>query len=194
MYTVSLHAKAEFWTLFPPCILPHCRVYRFSCSSPVHPPAEFEYEFQSGQLKMLDSQTAPAAASYECNRVMVTSDDGTQVPLTILSSAAEPHLQQQQQRQSPLLLHAYGAYGHVLDLSFDPNLQTLLDRGWRVRAASVAAIFSSQLGLKGIRAPCHLRCMLLLKATGQHTILGGLTPSHPFLHPLPDWHRLHSLT
>ena len=33
---------------------------------------------------------------------------------------------------TPLLLLAYGAYSQTFDLSFDPNLQVLLDRGWKV--------------------------------------------------------------
>ena len=167
--------------------------YRFTASSPVDPPVEFEFEFKSGRLRTVSSagvadegglpgtrvsshgnhsrqaaavdatpstQSPPSVTSavqegqqrYECRRVNVASADGTRVPLTLVS-ARNPQQQQegnqpgrggQQQQQQlgqegeaaslgPVLLQAYGAYGAVMDLSHDPNLRVLLDRGWTVR-------------------------------------------------------------
>ena len=79
----------------------------------------------------------------------MASADGTQVPLTLIS-ARQPQQQEgnrpgEQPEQhlpgregeatssGPVLLQAYGAYGAIMDLSHDPNLRVLLDRGWTVR-------------------------------------------------------------
>ncbi|GAX81656.1 hypothetical protein CEUSTIGMA_g9084.t1 [Chlamydomonas eustigma] len=243
-------------------------VYRFTCSSPVHPPLEYVYEFRTGLLQplsspsslassysshaggvdsmnreavqegcedaravitghgnaaskirdtgvgpviysqassstsngstparaaisdtawlpCLSSQALPTALPYRMERHMVRSSDGaTLLPLTILeaspagsattatllsatstpsmpptryqhcsawlhetgeggagshqritaAAAVQPAADVQPSR---LLLCAYGAYGQIMDMSFDPNLQVLLDRGWRVAYAHV---------------------------------------------------------
>lgn len=70
--------------------------------------------------------------SYCCERREVTSHDGVKVPLTILYSR-----EAWRQGQSPGLLHVYGAYGEVLDMSWCPNRLTLLDRGWLLGFADV---------------------------------------------------------
>jgi len=60
------------------------------------------------------------------------SHDGIKVPLTIVFSKDAPH-----KGQSPGLLEAYGAYGEVLDKSWNSDRLSLLDRGWVVALADV---------------------------------------------------------
>ncbi|OWM89438.1 hypothetical protein CDL15_Pgr024186 [Punica granatum] len=70
--------------------------------------------------------------SYCCERKEVISYDGVRIPLTILYSK-----EAWRQGQSPGLLHGYGAYGEVLDISWCPNRLSLLDRGWLLAFADV---------------------------------------------------------
>ncbi|KAK4762766.1 hypothetical protein SAY86_008534 [Trapa natans] len=69
---------------------------------------------------------------YCCERREVASHDGVKVPLTILYSK-----EAWRQGQSPGLLHVYGAYGEVLDMTWCPNRLSLLDRGWLLAFADV---------------------------------------------------------
>lgn len=69
---------------------------------------------------------------YCCEKKEVTSCDGVEIPLTILYSKVA-----WQQGRSPGLLHGYGAYGEVLDISWCPDRLSLLDRGWVVAFADV---------------------------------------------------------
>lgn len=70
--------------------------------------------------------------TYSCERVEVRSHDGVKIPLTILFS-----LEAWQKGHSPGLLYGYGAYGEVLDKSWDADRLSLLDRGWVVAFADV---------------------------------------------------------
>nr|GMC86502.1 Oligopeptidase B, putative [Ipomoea batatas] len=69
---------------------------------------------------------------YACESKEVISHDGVRIPLTILYSR-KAH----QKGQSPALLHAYGAYGEILDKSWCGNRLSLLDRGWAIAFADV---------------------------------------------------------
>ncbi|XP_077237637.1 prolyl oligopeptidase family protein [Tasmannia lanceolata] len=70
--------------------------------------------------------------AFSCERREVLSHDGVRVPLTILYSQKA-----QRNGQSPGLLHGYGAYGEVLDKSWDSDRLSLLNRGWVIAYADV---------------------------------------------------------
>ncbi|XP_048136248.1 dipeptidyl aminopeptidase BI isoform X1 [Rhodamnia argentea] len=70
---------------------------------------------------------------YCCERKDVISHDGVRIPLTILYSKTL-----WQKGKCPGLLHGYGAYGEVLDISWCPNRLSLLNRGWVVAFADAS--------------------------------------------------------
>jgi protease II len=65
---------------------------------------------------------------------MVSSYDGTKVPLSLIH-AEKPHLIENRTR--PAVLIGYGSYGESLDLSFNPALTPLLERGFVLAFAHV---------------------------------------------------------
>lgn len=69
---------------------------------------------------------------YCCERKDVISHDGVRIPLTIIYSKTL-----WQKGKCPGLLHGYGAYGEVLDISWCSNRLSLLNRGWVVAFADV---------------------------------------------------------
>ena len=69
---------------------------------------------------------------YVCERFSVTAKDGVQIPLTLVSQKVTRKVQ-----NPPMLLQAYGAYGETLDIDFDSDLLSLLDRGVIVAYAHV---------------------------------------------------------
>ncbi|MDJ0956155.1 MAG: prolyl oligopeptidase family serine peptidase [Arenicellales bacterium] len=70
--------------------------------------------------------------SYVCERLSVAVKDGVRIPLTLVFQKATRKVQ-----NPPVLLHAYGAYGEPLDIDFDSDLLSLLDRGVIVAYAHV---------------------------------------------------------
>ena len=76
-------------------------------------------------LRLLDDR-------YELKRVQVTSEDGTSVPLTLVSLRELPT---GLPGRRPALLEAYGAYGEILPLTWQPASLALVDRGWTLAFA-----------------------------------------------------------
>src|SRR3981189_3335995 len=64
-------------------------------------------------------------AAYVTTRIMATSHDGAQVPVSIL-----PRLDFMPDGRAPLLLYGYGSYGMTMPASFSANRLSLVDRGF----------------------------------------------------------------
>ncbi|XP_078591496.1 prolyl endopeptidase-like [Branchiostoma floridae x Branchiostoma japonicum] len=100
--------------------------YRFTLSSPIHPEVEFEFHLPTKQLWKQTTEGPPAVPDhYVMHRLMATSQDGTSVPLTVFHKKDVEHA-----GKNPLLVHAYGAYGEDVNMSFRPERLVLLERGW----------------------------------------------------------------
>ncbi|RDH43499.1 S9 family peptidase [Zooshikella ganghwensis] len=68
---------------------------------------------------------------YRCQRDYITTEDGEQIPLTLIGK------QQTWEHPAPILLQVYGAYGHSLDPEFSISRLNLLDRGMLIGFAHV---------------------------------------------------------
>jgi hypothetical protein len=60
------------------------------------------------------------SSAVMCNKAVQEDEGGSEM---VIGTVRQP---------SKLLIFAYGAYGQVMDMSFDSDLRVLLDRGWRV--------------------------------------------------------------
>ncbi|KAJ8248312.1 hypothetical protein GJAV_G00240660 [Gymnothorax javanicus] len=98
---------------------------QFLLSSPVHPPALFQYSPREQGLYLQEDTSGPPLPHYHTTRLMAPSQDGTMVPLTVFHSRAWDDL-----RGAPLLLHVYGAYGLDIHMGFCPEKRLLLEEGW----------------------------------------------------------------
>jgi oligopeptidase B len=72
------------------------------------------------------------AADYHCERLMVPVSDGTLVPVSLVYKKGFDR-----NAQSPLLLYAYGSYGHSLDAGFGSARLSLLNRGFAYAIAHI---------------------------------------------------------
>ncbi|MDQ5930381.1 MAG: oligopeptidase, partial [Bacteroidota bacterium] len=63
--------------------------------------------------------------NYKEERVWATATDGTQVPISLVYKK-----DLEKKGQNPLLLYAYGSYGHSIDAHFSSTRLSLLDRGF----------------------------------------------------------------
>ena len=101
--------------------------FRFSYQSPVTPDSVYDYDFATGERKLLKQQEVLGgfdASRYECHRLWATSRDGVKVPLSIVyRKGVKPD------GKNPLFLYAYGSYGYGMPATFSSNNISLLDRG-----------------------------------------------------------------
>jgi oligopeptidase B len=69
---------------------------------------------------------------YRSERLYATAKDGTRIPISILYPAKLAR-----DGKAPLLLNAYGSYGHPSSVIFSSNRFSLLDRGMSVAIAHI---------------------------------------------------------
>ena len=102
-------------------------VLRFGYQSMTTPPSTYDYDMRTGEQTLLKQQPVLGGFNpddYESQRVFVGARDGMQVPVSIVYRKGTA-----KDGTAPLLLYAYGSYGHSLDPSFSITRLSLLDRG-----------------------------------------------------------------
>lgn len=109
-------------------------IVRVEVSSPVIPDETRDYEPDTGTWVLRKRLGVPGWVPdrHACERVSVPTADGVHIPLTLVHPPAARTLP-----GKPLVMYAYGAYGECLDIGFDPDQLSLLDRGVAVAYAHV---------------------------------------------------------
>ena len=121
---------------------------QFTASSLLIPSLSYECDMETGVIQQIDAMNVLSYSKealdipyqeYQQTRVLITSSDGTQVPLTLVYKKQETihnHiLENIGNGDRPTLLLGYGAYGVSQDPSFDPTFIPLLSRGWVIAFA-----------------------------------------------------------
>jgi oligopeptidase B len=101
---------------------------RFSYSSMTTPSEIYDYDMATRERTLRKRQEIPSGhnpADYVTTRIMATSHDGAQVPVSILHRRDF-----KRDGSAPLLLYGYGSYGHATPASFAANRLSLVDRGF----------------------------------------------------------------
>jgi oligopeptidase B len=101
---------------------------RYFFSSLSTPDADYMFNLQTGQKKLLKQQNVGKTYNgslYQTKRVWSVSRDGTKVPVSLVFRKDKF----KKDGTNPLLLYAYGSYGANSDPYFDPSIISLLDRG-----------------------------------------------------------------
>jgi oligopeptidase B len=92
-------------------------------------PAEvYDYDMATRARILRKRQEIPSGhnpSDYVTTRIMATSDDGAQVPVSILHRKDLVR-----DGKAPLLLYGYGSYGMAMPASFAANRLSLVDRGF----------------------------------------------------------------
>ncbi|MFK7961164.1 MAG: S9 family peptidase [Phycisphaerales bacterium] len=108
---------------------------RFSYSSLTTPASVYDYDLVGRDRTLMKRDEVFGGfdpANYTSERVWATADDGTRVPVSVVYRAP---LERDGGR--PLLLYGYGSYGSSVDARFNPNVVSLLDRGFVYAIAHV---------------------------------------------------------
>jgi oligopeptidase B len=101
---------------------------RFAYSSMTTPSEVYDYDMASRTRILRKRQEIPSGhnpADYVTTRIMATSHDGAQVPVSILHRR-----DLKRDGRAPLLLYGYGSYGMAMPASFSANRLSLVDRGF----------------------------------------------------------------
>ena len=101
---------------------------RYGYQSMTTPASTYDYDMVSREATLLKQQPVLGdfdAGNYVSERRFSVSRDGTKVPLSIVYRKDTP-----KDGSAPLLLYAYGSYGHSMDPYFSVARLALLDRGF----------------------------------------------------------------
>lgn len=116
----------------------------FSHDSLDTPVTLYDYNLDTKERNILREKEVPNfdSSQYESKRVYATSDDGTQVPISIVYKKNLFN----KNGSNPLYLYGYGSYGHTVNPDFNTNILPLLNRGFVYAIAHVRG--GSFLGYK----------------------------------------------
>jgi len=101
--------------------------FRYAYESPITPASVFSYDMETGASQLLKQKEVPGGYDrnkYEVEQIYTTASDGTKIPVSVL------HLKGAKlDGTGPLYLYGYGSYGISLDMWFNSNIFSLVDRG-----------------------------------------------------------------
>ena len=110
-------------------------VLRFGFTSMKTPRSIYDYDMNTQEKTLMKRQEVLGGydpAEYVSERVMVPARDGVEIPMSVIRRVDLPF-----DGSAPMLLHAYGSYGSSSDPAFDPDVVSLLDRGFSYAIAHV---------------------------------------------------------
>jgi len=125
VYTVGATGNAEYRT----------QTLRFVYTSLVTPASVFDYDLETRRRelkKQYEVKGGYDATQYSSERIFAIAPDGVEVPISLVYRRGF-----EKQGESPLLLYAYGSYGHSIDPGFSSDRLSLLDRGFAFAIAHV---------------------------------------------------------
>ncbi len=108
---------------------------RIGFTSMTTPNSTFDYDIKSRKMKLLKQQEVVGdfnPTDYQSEKIMVTSRDGVEVPLSLVYKKGFV-----KDGKQPILLYGYGSYGNSTDPYFSSVRLSLLDRGFAFAIAHI---------------------------------------------------------
>ena len=101
--------------------------FRYGYQSFITPRSVFEYDMATGKSTLLKQKEVPGGydrTKYQVEQIYAPASDGVKVPISVV------HLKSAKlDGTGPMYLTAYGSYGFPLDISFNSDRFSLIDRG-----------------------------------------------------------------
>ncbi len=101
--------------------------FRYIYQSAITPESIFEYDMGNATSVLLKQKEVPGGydrTRYQVEQIYATAADGVKIPISVV------HLKGAKlDGKGPLYLYAYGSYGISIDLDFDSDLFSMVDRG-----------------------------------------------------------------
>ncbi|MES1160703.1 MAG: S9 family peptidase, partial [Bacteroidota bacterium] len=117
-YTASTGANPDY----------HSRTLRYGYTSLTTPSSTYDYTMDTREKRLLKQQEVLGGydpKGYTTERLYATAKDGSVIPISLVYRNGF-----KKDGTAPLLLYAYGSYGHSMDASFSSTRLSLLDRGF----------------------------------------------------------------
>ncbi|CAM4194627.1 oligopeptidase B [Pedobacter westerhofensis] len=117
-YTAAIGSNPEY----------NSQSLRYIYTSMTTPVSVYDYNMDTKAKTLMKQQEVVGGYNrdeYITERLYATAKDGTQVPLSLVYKKGL-----KKDGNAPLLLYAYGSYGHSMDASFSSNNLSLLNRGF----------------------------------------------------------------
>ena len=108
-------------------------ILRFGYTSMTTPSSVYDYDMNTRDKVLLKQQEVVGGydeSLYDSKRLWVTARDGEKVPMSLVYKKSSAEESKENRKGAPLLLYAYGSYGHSLDPYFSSVRLSLLDRGF----------------------------------------------------------------
>ncbi len=108
---------------------------RYGYVSMITPGSVYDYNMLTGESVLKRQQEVLGGydpSQYVSERLMAVANDGTAVPVSIVYRKGFTR-----DGSRPLLLYAYGSYGHSMDVYFSSTTLSLLDRGFAYAIAHI---------------------------------------------------------
>jgi oligopeptidase B len=101
--------------------------FRYGYQSPITPASVFAYDMEKGTSVLLKQKEVPGgydAKKYQVEQIYAVAADGAKIPVSVL------HLKGAKlDGTGALYLYGYGSYGASIDMLFNPNIFSMVDRG-----------------------------------------------------------------
>ncbi|PYY18459.1 MAG: oligopeptidase B [Acidobacteria bacterium] len=101
--------------------------FRYSYQSFVTPQSVYEYDMASGASTLLKQKEVPGGydrSRYQVEQLYAPAGDGARVPISVVYLKGK-----KLDGAGPVYLYGYGSYGISIDVNFNSNLFSLVDRG-----------------------------------------------------------------
>lgn len=124
-YSVFPYANPEYETT----------KFRYSYQSFITPQSIYEYDMDGGSSTLLKRKEVPGGfdpSRYKVEQIYASVTDGTKVPISVVYRK-----DLKLNGSEPLYLYGYGSYGASIDIYFNSNYFSMIDRGVVVAIAHI---------------------------------------------------------
>jgi oligopeptidase B len=101
--------------------------FRYGYQSPITPASVFSYDMEKGTSTLLKQKEVPGGydpAKYQVEQIYAVASDGVKIPISVLRLKNA-----KLDGTGPLYLYGYGSYGISIDMFFNSNIFSMVDRG-----------------------------------------------------------------
>jgi len=109
--------------------------FRYGYQSPITPASVYSYDMDKGTTTLLKQKEVPGGydpKKYEVEQIYAVASDGVKIPVSVL------HLKGAKlDGTGALYLYGYGSYGISIDMFFNSNYFSMVDRGVVVAVAHI---------------------------------------------------------
>jgi len=101
--------------------------FRYGYQSFITPRSVYEYDMATGKSTLLKQKEVPGGydrAKYQVEQIYAPASDGVKIPISVVRLKGA-----KMDGTGPMYLTAYGSYGYPLDISFNSDRFSLIDRG-----------------------------------------------------------------